>query len=556
MNDRAPSAGLPVSITDIFKDEAGLVSALNVLRQAAISNEKKDELRNLFLEYAGENDESKRGGLKNEIEKLIASEKQLGSVFKQPEPPEKRIESTPSSNHYVVGRTRPTPSFGAKPKKVAEEAPQKAAAASGPQEPAEQPVREVKVEVPPAVEPTPTEKPAPPPAAQEPEVTKTEPKAVDTPPPAPKPTETLPEPAPAPAATNIKARIDAIKRDINSKVGNPVNLTEANEAIGRQYMSTLLNAMKQSSVGGGQDELQKLESAYQAALNLIEEKNLGKDAPKATAPQEPEPREAPKPEPAHEAPKVEREAPVVRPEPAPTRPPESTLPKTQSEGLYHRPSDELDEPQKEKSFGITSFASRLFKSDDKKPTEETKAKPAEEKKPETKEEVKEKELESKHEIKQNDDSKLKPLNASVAALPEKMAALKAEGAKREAEAKKPITDLNSPEVEAGLRQLLSEWSLFKKSGFIGTGPSGIDHPLYKKLSKLPMAAVVSGRFEGVTPEIKHQLSDYMTGWRYEQGIMHEMGEPFETYLRRVIKQIIEKQRRQVAEKEKNAGVVT
>ena len=70
----------------------------------------------------------------------------------------------------------------------------------------------------------------------------------------------------------------------------------------------------------------------------------------------------------------------------------------------------------------------------------------------------------------------------------------------------------------------------------------MDHPLYKQLSGLPMAAVVSGRFEGVTPEIKRQLSDYMTGWRYEQGIMHEMGETFDHYLRRVIRQVLEKQR--------------
>ena len=58
-----------------------------------------------------------------------------------------------------------------------------------------------------------------------------------------------------------------------------------------------------------------------------------------------------------------------------------------------------------------------------------------------------------------------------------------------------------------------------------------------------MAAVVSGRFEGVTPEIKRHMSDYMTGWRYEQGITHEMGETFEHYLRRVIRQILERNRK-------------
>ncbi len=97
-------------------------------------------------------------------------------------------------------------------------------------------------------------------------------------------------------------------------------------------------------------------------------------------------------------------------------------------------------------------------------------------------------------------------------------------------------------MQAGLEQLLSEWKLFRSSGFLGTGPKGIEHPLYKKISALPMAAVVAGRFEGVTPEIKQSLTDYMNGWRYEQGIIHEMGETFENYLRRVIKQILTRQR--------------
>ncbi len=60
---------------------------------------------------------------------------------------------------------------------------------------------------------------------------------------------------------------------------------------------------------------------------------------------------------------------------------------------------------------------------------------------------------------------------------------------------------------------------------------------------MPMASVIAGRFEGVTPEIKRDLADYMTGWRYERGIVHEMGETFEHYLRRVVKEILERQRR-------------
>lgn len=99
--------------------------------------------------------------------------------------------------------------------------------------------------------------------------------------------------------------------------------------------------------------------------------------------------------------------------------------------------------------------------------------------------------------------------------------------------------LLSPDVNAGLSQLLSEWKLFKSSGIFGTGPNGYDHPLFKKLADLPMHSVVAGRFEGVTPEIRRSLSDYMNGWRYEIGIMYEPGENFERYLRRVVHRILD-----------------
>ena len=125
-----------------------------------------------------------------------------------------------------------------------------------------------------------------------------------------------------------------------------------------------------------------------------------------------------------------------------------------------------------------------------------------------------------------------------------MDTLKKTLAEKEAASAKPLSGLDSPEIGEGLARLLSEWKLFKSSGFLGTGPSGKEHPLYKQLGNLPMASVIAGRFEGSTPEIKQGITDYMNGWRYEQGILHEMGETFEHYLRRVIFQILERQRQQ------------
>ncbi len=100
--------------------------------------------------------------------------------------------------------------------------------------------------------------------------------------------------------------------------------------------------------------------------------------------------------------------------------------------------------------------------------------------------------------------------------------------------------LEAPDITSGLDQLLSEWKLFKSSGIFGTGPSGREHELYGQLAKLPMSVVISGRFEGATPVVRQSISDYMNGWRYEQGIIHDTAETFEHYLRRVIKHILDK----------------
>ena len=107
----------------------------------------------------------------------------------------------------------------------------------------------------------------------------------------------------------------------------------------------------------------------------------------------------------------------------------------------------------------------------------------------------------------------------------------------------PPDPLYSPEIDEGLNQLLSEWSLFKKSGLFGTGPKGREHPLFKKVAGLQIPLLLAGRFEGATQEIKQSITDYMNGWRYEQGIMYTQGETFERYLRRVISHILDLQKK-------------
>ncbi len=224
---------------------------------------------------------------------------------------------------------------------------------------------------------------------------------------------------------------------------------------------------------------------------------------------------------------------------------------SEHKGLYHIPEESV--PQK--SSRLTSLAGRLFS---KKTADEVKPIPPKLTMPQTEAKLevsvptpkedqvppKEGDVSKKEELlakQETDTTKLSSL-ADSSSLSEKISELKDTAAQKEAEAKKPLEGIDSPEVTSGLEQLLSEWSLFRSSGFLGTGPSGIDHPLYKQLGGLPMLSVISGRFEGATPQIKQSITDYMNGWRYEQGITHDMGESFEHYLRRVILHIMNKQR--------------
>lgn len=107
--------------------------------------------------------------------------------------------------------------------------------------------------------------------------------------------------------------------------------------------------------------------------------------------------------------------------------------------------------------------------------------------------------------------------------------------------------LMDPEVTKGLEQLLSEWEIFKSSGFLGFGAGGIEHPIYKKLAGLPMVEVVSGRWEDADPQIIDNIKEYLDGWKRELGIEVHLEESFETYLRRAIAEKLHVMQERVAE---------
>ena len=106
----------------------------------------------------------------------------------------------------------------------------------------------------------------------------------------------------------------------------------------------------------------------------------------------------------------------------------------------------------------------------------------------------------------------------------------------------PQAELVSPEVTMALTELLHEWKIFASSGIFGMGPGGIEHPLYIKISRLPMGEVLAGRFESADMKVVHAIKDYVDAWRHEQAVAYNPSETFEHYLRRVSQRIMKRQR--------------
>jgi len=319
-------------------------------------------------------------------------------------------------------------------------------------------------------------------------------------------------------------RIREIKSLVNQKVGNPVNLVDIDNVVGREYMSALLDAMKQLNSGNSTlPAMKRLETAYLAVEEVLKTKGTQPapvQPPVAAAPTPPvEPVVAPTPEPVTTAPVApitpvqpvtppspEPTSAPIAPDPAPTpKPVEQSQPKINAEA-NDRWRAEVSQPTPTPT-----------------PTPTVSAMPAGEPATTT--------VPARAPV-------IKSLNDSAAPL-KTINDVPTAASVNSSETGDP---LYTKEVSNGLNQLLSDWSLFKKSGLFGTGPKGIDHPLYAKVKDLQIPLLLAGRFEGATQEIKQSVTDYMNGWRYEQGIIYEQGEIFDHYLRRVIRHILDLQK--------------
>jgi hypothetical protein len=479
--------------------EKDVLALLQAVRGSALDEESKNEIRDLVFALRGQITQERVSELQmylNPLQVAVVSGATLSAPTKLPVAQQSASGETPESAPVAISQSTPTPvatadatpvrvhqsviggraipQFGA-PVAVAKTntaTPTQEAASPSTPEPIPEPVVEAHAEAPASTLSPPT---IPTPLA---------------PPTLPSVEATSEVQAPAsPSSTDpaaAQARIAEIKRTVNEAVGNPVNLIDANNEVGREYMNALLEAMKSvntsTNIGPA---MARLETAFTVVQSTL------KDAVRNTPPPAEEAAQpAPEPETSTVLPSVEAAAPTASTTNAWT-------------------TDEAAEAADATIAATTEVAPPAHSPT----TEADTAVPA------------------------VDHTPLRSVAAAADEVTTKPPV---------SEVPKPtpsVDPLQSEAVTAGLQQLLTEWKLFKSTSLLGGGPKGETHPLYQELKNLPMNLVIAGRFEGATPEVKQSIHDYMNGWRYEQGMTHDLQETFEHYLRRVVKTIIDKQQK-------------
>jgi hypothetical protein len=463
--------------------QAGVTAVLLAVRASAIETSIKNDIRDLvFLYTNGGKDQSVR----------IALEQKIATAGLVPLPRKETVPSIPEQKRELptIGTFRTTPAFSIPP------VPDVVTS-----------VQPIVAEIPP--EPTPT------PSVSAP-LFSNQPKPLSVAEPTPNIENVSVPPVVMPKADQQQylERIREIKSLVNQKVGNPVNLVDINNEVGREYMSALLDAMKRINSGQTADAaMQRLEEAFRAVEETLRRVGDTAQVVQTTSVPVVPVAEAPIASPAVQSVPVY----VPPPEPvyAPPQPVAQTIPVTPVfEPVVQPPHVES-----------VASAPPVFPQTHIEPVVPT-------------------------------PSYVAPATSPTvhAPIPQTFSSLADMVQQSHAQAGLPTTPvaaaplqsgdpLLSPQVEEGLTQLLSEWSIFKKSGIFGTGPKGREHPLYKKMADLQIPLLLAGRFEGATQEVRQSLTDYMNGWRYEQGLIYEKGETFEHYLRRVIRHILEQQSR-------------
>lgn len=553
--------------------QKGIAHLLASVRASEISPDQKNELRDLIFLYSnGGKDQSVRISLEQKISTYkISPVAQVGGVANAP------VFSQPAPA-FGASRIAPNTFSVTTPKAVVDVAPNNVNVEVQSVPPAPAPVT-------PVAYPAPAPQPVAAPVAQEvnlpvataPEVNVPVEQPVVSPAPAP---DTVPTQPPVEQSDydpnrNLQ-RIREIKSIVNDKVGNPVNLVDINNEVGREYMGALLDAMKKLNSGtSALSAMKRLETAFIEVQKTLDEyeKNPVKLSPTPTPASTPTPSvQAPTPV----APPVMNEVQSAVPvSPAPISPPPPVAPQVPAvpqpvaqeprpvatvapENLPFAPPRVVTPPPPPAPVPkpVEPVSSEVVSGFESVQTPAPEAKPEPVK--QTPDQPPVTEVESAWGPATDTLRAEPPKNPKIEApIPTPANARVASLAQAEVKPRN-LTDLPTAssletssvagdplftkEVDEGLQQLLIEWSLFKKSGLFGTGPKGREHPLFVKIAALQIPLLLSGRFEGATQEIKQSITDYMNGWRYEQGIIYEHGETFEHYLRRVIRHILDLQK--------------
>ena len=357
-------------------------------------------------------------------------------------------------------------------------------------------------------------------------------------------------------ATVRMERIRSIKSSVNDRIGNPVNLVDVDNAVGREYMSALLEAMKllsSASEAESAKAMNRLETVYAQVmllLDTIKEQSqtqtpvsiptpVSAFVPPATvSPIVPITPQIPVPVPASPSSTiesiVERVTPVTPASPTPTedfvmRSKVVDKPQAPEPVSGWATSESTDLPRPLTTIESIPSVAQQVTPPDQIVVNRLSTPPAEPLRPVVAMEVPSYQPESVQSV-TDDAPPLRSLSELKTA--DEVSAIEA----------MQNNPLYTKDVDSGLEQLLGEWSIFKKSGLFGTGPKGREHPLYVKINGMHLPLILAGRFEGSTQEIKQSITDYMNGWRYEQGIVYDQGETLDQYLRRVIRHIIDLQK--------------
>lgn len=344
-----------------------------------------------------------------------------------------------------------------------------------------------------------------------------------------------------------KARIAEIKRSVHERVGNPVALMGMKNDIGKNYMAALLSALKATGAGGSPNvdaTMHTLERAYTILVATHEDVKQPEPDP-VVLPQSAEVIHTDVSELV--APEGER---VVEPSPDTVHERSSLSDETNTVDIARAeervedevPTDDIQSDKEEmlrtsfeKSDNVISAvvgavqrkkyveresSAPLIVDDTTIVESDGEAKPVQR---EGLQDISRRPVSPAHEI----------------GFPENKHTVKNVGADP-SYANVKQSELFSQEITSYLDTLLNEWSIFSGSGIFGTGPGGLEHPLFITLAPLSMGEVIAGRWDGTNPKTLKIIKEYVDAWRHEQGITYTANETFEHYLRRVVERILKR----------------